>query len=292
VSDARPIIGHIRFSYYGTTDTRLAPDPAGIALAQLYDETRMARRFHLFERLTLPSLVAQTDRNFSLVVMSSDVMPDRFKDRLVQVMRPFPNAIVDFSTERQGREAFRPYMQAALEANPDGAVHFRLDDDDALSCNYIRRLRLFSEGRRPGTLISFPTGILLFPAASGKAQGLSMITRVLLTGAGLALVSGKNHLKSPFEMRHLQAWKTAPLASDPEFAAYIRCFHFNNDTALRHDRVLRGIRNDRQGPKAEAHAAEVDRAAARNFPFIDRPRLDGLIGELQAITSLADLPAL
>ncbi|MBA3910037.1 MAG: hypothetical protein C0524_09140 [Rhodobacter sp.] len=85
VFDDRSIIGHIRFSYYGYTDTFLKPDADDAALARLYDETRMARRFFLFERLTLPSLRAQTDQNFHILIMSSDAMPEVYKERLRQV---------------------------------------------------------------------------------------------------------------------------------------------------------------------------------------------------------------
>ncbi|HLQ19156.1 MAG TPA: glycosyltransferase, partial [Tabrizicola sp.] len=63
----RQIYGHIRFSFYGFTDTREHPDEDGAALARLYDETRMARRFFLFENLTLPSLINQTDPGFTTV---------------------------------------------------------------------------------------------------------------------------------------------------------------------------------------------------------------------------------
>lgn len=293
MSVQRPIVGHIRFSFYGITDTRLRPDPEGTALATLCDEIWMARRFHLFETLTLPSLLAQTDRNFSVVVMSSDVMTDRYKERLLRVMEGVPRATVDFSAEREGRLAFRPHMERALAANPaGGAVHFRLDDDDAVSTTYIRRLRLFSAGRRPGTHVTIPTGILLLPAASGSTQWLAKVIRVFMTGAGLAIVSGQRFRKYPFEMQHLRAWENAPVASDPEFPAYIRTFHHDNDTVFRHDRILRRMREECSGPTAEALAAEVDRALARGFPFIDRARLCGLVGEVSAIRSMADLPAL
>ena len=291
VSDQRPVVGHIRFSFYGLTDTRLRPDPDGAALARLYDETRIARRFHLFETLTLPSLRAQTDRNFSLVVLSSDLMHDRFKDRLVRLMQPFPRAVVDFSAEREGRLALKPHMERFAAASPTGmALHFRLDDDDAVASTYVRRLRLFSAGRRPGTHVTFPTGILLFPAAAGSGLGLAKVIRVFLTGAGLAVISGPKHPKKPFEMQHLRVWQTAPVASDPEIPAYIRSFHFDNDTVLRHNRILRQMREDCTGPEAATFAAEVDRALARGFPFIDRARLTGLVGELAAIRSLDDLP--
>ena len=108
--DHRPIYGHIRFSFCGFTDTRLKPDSDDSALAELYDEMRMARRFFLFENLTLPSLIAQTDRNFTTVLMSSDVMPDRFKDRLVAVAARLPGAIVDVSASRRGDLAFRKFI--------------------------------------------------------------------------------------------------------------------------------------------------------------------------------------
>jgi hypothetical protein len=291
VSDERPIIGHIRFSFYGTTDTRLRPDEDGAALAQLYDETRMARRFYLFEKLTIPSLLAQTDQNFLLVVMSSDVMPEPYKERLREVMACFPDAIVDFSESRQGGEAFHPYMVASLGLETDGvAVHFRIDDDDALANTYIARLRRLSQKLRPGTHITFPTGILLFPTKRGVADGRSMIVKVFLTAAGLAIVSNRRFLKSPFQMSHHKVWEDWPVVSDPGLVAYIRTLHFNNDTLARQDRVLRTRRPEREGSEAEYHESSVEAALTRGFPFLDRVRLDALIGEVEAIRSMSDLP--
>mgnify|MGYP003461815161 CR=1 FL=1 len=111
--DQRPIYGHIRFSFYGVTDTRLKPDADGTALARLYDETRMARRFFLFENLTLPSLLAQTDRDFRTVIMSSTVMPDRFKDRLSALAARLPGSMVEYSPYETGDKAFRKIMAQA-----------------------------------------------------------------------------------------------------------------------------------------------------------------------------------
>lgn len=62
--DERPIIGHIRFSFHGLTDTRPKPGDDGTALAALCGEGRMARRFFLFENLALPSPIARTGRAF------------------------------------------------------------------------------------------------------------------------------------------------------------------------------------------------------------------------------------
>jgi Putative rhamnosyl transferase len=289
--DSRTIVGHIRFSYYGRTDTRLRPDESGESITQLYDETRMARRFYLFEKLTIPSLLAQSDKRFSLVVMSSDLMPIIYKDRLTDVMSCIPETIVDFSSEREGHLAFKPYMNAALGGDMwNSAIHFRLDDDDALAKGYIHRLRRAAAHLRPGTCISFPTGVLVFPVKRGEPSGQSLVTTVFLTAIGLAVISDKNNLKNPFQMGHTQVWQDRPVFSDPNFIAYIRAQHFDNDTLQRQDKLLQNRRLARLGNDAHAHERAVERALKRGFPFLSREQLDSTIPEVYAIQSMADLP--
>lgn len=289
--DHRPIIGHIRFSFYGITDTRLRPDEADAALARLYDETRMARRFHLFENLTLPSLLAQTDKDFRIVIMSSDVMPEPYKDRLRAVTAGLPDVVLDFSASRIGRRAFRPHMIGSLGVRATGtAIHFRLDDDDALARTYIARLRKLSHALPPSTHITFPTGIMLFPADPAKPDGVAIEHRHFLTGLGLAIVAGAAFIKSPFEMMHSNVWTRWPVVSDPSLCAYIRTQHFENDTVARQDKILTALRRERTSRRAGRHVTIIDAALAENFPFIDQTRLNNLLAENHAITSMADLP--
>jgi hypothetical protein len=291
VFDQRPIYGHIRFSFYGVTDTRLKPDATGTAMARLYDETRMARRFFLFENLTLPSLLAQTDRNFRTVIMSSSVMPDRFKDRLSALASRLPGAMVEFSEYQLGDKAFRRIMaESAGHLGRETSVHFRLDDDDALGVTYIERLREISRVLSPSTHITFPTGVLLFPAGPNSPTGTSMVHQQLLTAQGLATVNGGRFQKNPFQMMHGAVWTRWPVVSDPRTVGYIRVQHFENDTLARQDRVIAGFQRERASRRGPRHAANVDAALARNFPWIDRPTLDGLLARCEAVKSLADLP--
>lgn len=289
--DQRPIYGHIRFSFYGVTDTRLKPDTDGTALARLYDETRMARRFFLFENLTLPSLLAQTDSNFRTVIMSSTVMPDRFKDRLSALAARLPGSMVDYSPYENGDKAFRKIMaQAAGFQGRESSLHFRLDDDDALGITYIQRLREISRVLSPGTHITFPTGVVLFPAGQDSPTGTSMVHQQLFTAQGLATVNGGTFQKNPFQMMHGAVWTRWPVVSDPRFFGYIRVQHFENDTLARQDKVIGALQIERSGRRAPRHAANVDRALAEGFPWIDRPTLDGLLARCQAVKSLSDLP--
>jgi hypothetical protein len=293
VFDRRPIYGHIRFSYYGVTDTRLKPTADGEALARLYDDRRMARRFFLFENLTLPSLIAQTDKDFTTVILSSDVMPDRYKERLSALAARLPGAIVEYSASRRGDLALQKFMTRAAEPKSRGSsVHFRLDDDDALAFTYIERLRMLTQTVSPSTHLSFPSGIMLFPAKPTAPLGTSMLHQRFLTAIGLATVNGGSFHKNPFQMMHSNVWTRWPLVSDPSFPAFIRTQHFENDTAAKQDRIIADMQRERGSRRAARHAAEVDSALAAQFPFIDRERLDALIGECEAIQGMDALPPL
>jgi hypothetical protein len=291
VFEDRPIYGHISFSFYGTTDTRERPDEEGAAFARLYDETRMARRFFLFENLTLPSLVQQTDRAFTTVLMSSDVMPDRFKDRLTRLAEQLPGAVVEFSPHRHGDQAFHKFvLEAAGYKGRGSSVHFRLDDDDAVSVNYISRLRHVSRVLSPSTHITFPTGVFLFPARPDAPEGVSMVQQRFLTAIGLATVNGGGFHKNPYQMMHGNVWTRWPVVSDPTFPSHIRTQHFDNDTAARQDKIIGALQVERTSRRGRRHAAAVERALAEGFPWIDRETLDGLLVRCDAVKSLDDLP--
>ena len=289
--EERQIYGHIRFSFYGFTDTRTRPDEDGAALARLYDETRMARRFFLFEKLTLPSLLQQTDRDFKTVILSSAVMPDRFKSRLSALVARLPGARVIFSDQTIGAKALEPVMaEAAGYRGRSTSVHFRLDDDDAVSVNFISRLRQISRALSPSTHITFPTGIFLFPADAPLPTGTSMIQQRFLTAIGLATVNGGHFGRNPFQMMHGNVWTRWPVVSDPSFPAHIRTQHFENDTLARQDKIIGALQKERSSRRADRHAAAVDRALAAGFPWLDRTTLDGLIAGCDAVKSLDDLP--
>lgn len=288
----RKIYGHIRFSFYGFTDTRERPDEDGTALARLYNETRMARRFFLFENLTLPSLLNQTDRAFKTVIMSSSVMPDRFKDRLTSIAALLPGAEVEFSEETRGDYAFHRFMvESAGYKGRANSVHFRLDDDDAVSVDYIARLRHISRVLSPGTHITFPTGVFLFPARPDAPEGVSMVQQRFLTAIGLATVNGGGFQKNPYQMMHGNVWTRWPVVSDPSFFSHIRSQHFENDTVARQDKILGALQRERNSRRGRRHAAAVQKALGRSFPWIDQETLDGLLTRCDAVKSLDDLPS-
>jgi hypothetical protein len=292
VSEDQEIYCHIRFSFFGLTDTRLRPEDHDAAQALLYDETRMARRFFLFENLTLPSLRAQTDRGFKIVIMSSDIMPQRFQDRLRAITAQDGNVTLDFSARRNGIFAFRKHIDGSLgEGLAQTAVHFRLDDDDALCTDFIARLRQVSKGLAQSTHITFPLGLTVIPKAAGSDEGAVLPIRQLLHSVGLAIICGDKFRKNPFQMMHGNVWQRWPVVSDPSFPSFIRAHHFDNDTLENQDKILKGYRQSLAGPEAAAVGIRVDAMLAQGFSFTDQTTLANLLGQLKQITGLHDLPA-
>jgi hypothetical protein len=147
-----PAIGVCRFSFCGKGDwrtSRAATTPEQIeamrswSAARLYAPARMALRFFLFENFLLPSLKSQTDKNFICLILTSDIMPKIYLDRLRDVCAGDPNLEVLVSSELTVHAALWPRISAlnALAGRP--LVNFRIDDDDCLSSDYIQELRGF-----------------------------------------------------------------------------------------------------------------------------------------------------
>ena len=191
----------------------------------------------------------------------------------------------------RGDLAFHKYMvEASGYKGRANSVHFRLDDDDAVSVNFIARLREVTRILSPSTHVTFPTGIFVFPASATEAIGVSMVQQRFLTAIGLATVNGPSFTKNPFQMMHGNVWTRWPVVSDPSFCANIRSQHFENDSGALQDRILGALQKERNSRRGRRHASAVDRRLSETFPWIDRETLDGLIGRCDAVKSMADLP--
>ena len=83
------IIGVMRFSVLSPTYFSERFENLAMTAAHIYSAERMALRFHIFEHLVLPSLLAQTDPDFHLVILSGEAMPDEYKASLAELLKEF-----------------------------------------------------------------------------------------------------------------------------------------------------------------------------------------------------------
>lgn len=288
----RSITGYVRFSFFGPSDTRrIDYDDLEAAIGQLYNEERMAQRFHLFESICLPSIRAQTDPDFRLVVLTSTVMPPAMLERLRQVCAPVPQIDICLSEDRSIRRSLVPHLQAARDGAADGrSLHFRLDDDDAIGRDYIATLRRIAGDAEQRTFITFPRGIDAFCHANGTTQ--SGPRTVAFNSAGLAVMLGPDYNRNPFMVRHGDVGLRFPTITDDSIVGWLRTHHISSDTAGRHNakrkRFERGLA---QTESPSGRDADISDDLAKGFPWLTSSGLDSILLRLPEIRDMSDLPA-
>ena len=229
------IVGVVRFSVltedyyaetYGTVD----------AIADhLFSPARMELRFKLFETLCLPSLVAQSDQDFRVVVLTSTLLPAEARARLDALVAPHDNISI-FAADPARH--YQICKQAYASAYEDGYTHrlsFRLDDDDALARDFVARLKLMAlplldlQPDQP-TMIAFNRGFYVEVSGQGGNEVLDTVERSPLS-VGLTLLHPVSYGRNPYRYNHRAIGQHYTLYSDISEAGFIRTIHSDNKSS-------------------------------------------------------------
>lgn len=231
------VLGLCRFSYPAIGGFRVSHDDPAERARFLYHRPRLEERFRLFESFTLPSLQAQTDPDFTFVVVTGDDLPEWAHARLTGLLARLPQAV---------HRAFPPgvhrgVMQAAINGERDHhgppSLQFRLDDDDAVSRHFVADIRTAARDVA-GMLtthrmlaIDFNHGHVARPTARGIeaapvarsywAPGLAMLTRA------------QNRL-TVMNFNHSAIWKFMPTLTFNRPHSFVRGLGDSNDSQF-HD---------------------------------------------------------
>jgi hypothetical protein len=135
------VIGLCRFSYPALGGFQIEHATPEARAAFLYDPARMEERFATFEALTLPSLRAQTDPDFTLAIVVGDTMPEPLLERLFDLVGDMPQAVIIPRAPCRHRQVMREVINHVREDRPLPSLQFRMDDDDAVAVTFIARLR-------------------------------------------------------------------------------------------------------------------------------------------------------
>lgn len=136
------MLGLCRFSYLGLRGYQVEHDSIAARRAYLYDPARLERRWLWFKTVALPGWLAQTDPDFTLVVMTGPDLPQPWLDGLRDICGRVPQLRLslvppmDFHLQAC-RAAVAPYVDPAAEV----VGHFRHDDDDAVALDYVSQTR-------------------------------------------------------------------------------------------------------------------------------------------------------
>jgi hypothetical protein len=273
-----PVVGLIRFSFFGPTDTRQKhshPD----ALAELYDPARLEVRFRFFEQVTLPSLQAQTDPDFQVLVITSAVMPAPYLARLTALVAPVPQITLHVADSQDFQKEVTPALQAQCQASPTGSIAaFRLDDDDAIGCSYIDHIRGLARDLPVKTCVTLPSSLSAFREQDGT---LGLVERqVFCTGAGLVRILSADFLRTPIATMHGKVWKRFLTVSDPQVVSNLVCYHTHNDTIDNRARQIERFKKDiaPQTLQRQRYWDRLHGVLETHFPHLSFAQLADLLG--------------
>ncbi|MGJ8547567.1 MAG: putative rhamnosyl transferase [Sulfitobacter sp.] len=249
------VIGLCRFSYPAIGGFQVEFDTLEERIAYLYAPARMAERFATFETFTLPSLRAQSDPDFTFLVVIGDQMPQVYRQRLEALLADMTQAVVQAHPPKPHRAVMKEAINSQRRFDAEPCLQFRMDDDDAVGVNFVARLRetaealrSFAQGRKV-LAIDFNQGFIARPGPEGIA---ACPTQAPYQTAGLALmvapkaqltVMNFSHVKMPLKMA------TVTLTGE--------------------DMLVRGhneFNDSRQGPKVRKFALEpLSKAQEQHF---------------------------
>lgn len=134
-------IGICRFSYQGKGGFKLGIDDGPALAAYLYDDARMEERFRLFEAITLPCITAQTDPDFTFLIITGLWFPEPLLERLKALTTHIPQCVIKQYPPRPHRKIMAKAIND-WRGPPDAqSLQFRLDDDDAMALNFVEKFK-------------------------------------------------------------------------------------------------------------------------------------------------------
>jgi Putative rhamnosyl transferase len=234
-SDMEPrakVIGVLRFSvltptYYSERFASL--DETAV---HIFSDERMELRFRIFENLCLPSLIRQSDEDFDCVVLTGESMPPRHLNRLKALLDPLPNIhCMPVGTEKHYQLIKGGYNSIPVD-DCSHRIMFRLDDDDAVDIDFVKRTKYLASGlldlQGPETpfVIAYNRGFYV-ESQEGENDIFDSCERAPLS-TGTTLVAPVDYPRNPYRFVHRALAQHYNTFSDISVPAFIRTIHGDN----------------------------------------------------------------
>lgn len=262
-----PVVIVTRFSYIGNSGWKI---PEAEREKILFDPERLDLRLWLFERITIASLLAQSDQHFHHYILTSDQLPIWALERLMAIcLAAYPGG--NFTIDRQPVGNARKFLREFMVAKRlgDRVVQIVLDDDDGLAADFLATVAEKLDGvaalepEKLPVFLSFSRGYGLVFSDDATASAAVFLHRYPYINLGLTMVDSP---KAPniLAIDHLAAPKKAgcvPIGGVPMF---VRSVHGFNDSRV--------AQTERWKPVAGGLG---DPELAQRFPYLPRLYAEG-----------------
>ena len=226
-------LGLCRFSYPAIGGFQVEFDSLEEKLAYLYAPERMEERFRYFEALTLPPLKAQTDPDFSFLVVVGDTLPMPYQDRLNALLQDLPQAKVISRPPAPHRAIMEEIINENRAFDGEPCLQFRMDDDDAVAIDFVARLREAARDARAilrkhrRMAIDFNKGFIVRPDAKGLHAAA---TTTPYATAALGLAFGPKATRTVMNFAHVKVAQRMPTLTFSDSDMLLRGHNDHNDS--------------------------------------------------------------
>lgn len=228
------VIGLCRFSYPAQGGFQTEHDSHEERTRFLYADARMDERFRIFEAFTLATLKAQTDPDFTLLVVTGADMPPHRLAQLRALLDTLPQAVLRVLKPGRHRSVMQQVINDARDRRP--CIQFRMDDDDGVACDFVAKTRAQAAEAAPLiarnrlTAIDFTRGHIAQPTAAGI---LAEPTARQYWVPSLSVVARAGEALTVMNFNHVKLWQFMPTITlhDPDM--FVRGISDWNDSGVR-----------------------------------------------------------
>ena len=212
-------------------------------LKKLFDPDRLRARRETFKKITIPSIRGAMDAaegiKIEVHVLTSSLLPELDKRFLSDISKEYDFVRV-FYMEPDSVDMQKASLDyVAKLKNKDVVASIRLDDDDAVSKDYLKRLSVWMNLDLDEFVVSMSRGCAVL--LDKKLNPISFEDYPkLLIAAGLAYVYkvGENSYKNIYSLgSHTKVYKKVPVIWDNSGYSFVRSFHEFNDSRDSFDKL-------------------------------------------------------
>lgn len=232
------VIGLCRFSYPANINAfQTRHRDMAERTAALYAPDRLEARTFLFENFLLPALRAQTDPDFTLLVLMGDDLPEPWRSRILGAISDAPQIKPVFRPAgRAHRDLYREVFLAERDKAAELVAEYRIDDDDAVAVDFVERLRKAEPLLAPlvkdhgRAAIDFQKGLLM---ELGQSQIDYRPVVVPGWAPALAMVQRSGSEKCVMDIMHHKMWLHMPTLTFQDSPMFLRGSHDSNDSQIK-----------------------------------------------------------
>jgi hypothetical protein len=180
--------------------------------SKLFSPRRLRFKFKVFEKMTLPSVINQTNKDWIWYIYSSAFLPEEFKERLKKITEPYKQIRCKFI------ESFDEFRFTPDKEDRNSYCTMRLDDDDGINKCFVEKLQKYENYSK--FIITHKRGITFSIENDNIEYGKRISYR--LGGVGLTAI-GMNIYNCGHHMKIGENFKTKIKCDDTEEMFYLCC---------------------------------------------------------------------